>query len=301
MDVPVVSIGLPLRNSEGSVRAALDSLLRQDFQQWELVIADNASTDGTYEICRQYAARDSRIHVSRNAENIGVTPNHNRVFQLSRGEYFMWLAHDVELLPGMVSRCLAEHRRHPGATALVYAHCEMLFDDRSTPVVDTASIGCEHRRAYRRVHAVVHRNLGMVNQLYGLMRRDILARTRLCASFRSSDFVLLAELAMLGTIREIPEVLVRRRIRRDSGTAAVCRDARAWLQWVDPNASPDWLDGLPVRERLAIEYARGAWRLPLDFVDKCSCVLLTPWMPYWRLLLRATGPLRSRLRRVGGD
>src|SRR5438128_542667 len=75
---PRVSIGLPVYNGERYLRLALDSLLSQTFTDFELIISDNASTDGTTEICRAYAARDARIRYSRLEHNIGGSPNFNR-------------------------------------------------------------------------------------------------------------------------------------------------------------------------------------------------------------------------------
>lgn len=95
---PLVSIGMPVYNGEKYIRQALDSLLAQDYGHFELIISDNASTDGTPEICREYAARDSRIAYYRNQENMGAAWNFKRVLDLAAGEYFMWLPHDYRLL-----------------------------------------------------------------------------------------------------------------------------------------------------------------------------------------------------------
>ena len=77
---PRLSIGLPVYNGEEYLAESLDALLGQTYEDFELVISDNASTDGTQEICREYAARDSRIRYLRLPRNIGAAPNHNYVF-----------------------------------------------------------------------------------------------------------------------------------------------------------------------------------------------------------------------------
>src|SRR5690606_9537106 len=87
---PVVSIGMPAYNSERWIRCALDAFLAQTFKDFELIVADNCSTDRTYEICREYAARDRRIRVIRNERNVGAPENFNIVFRHSRGRYFKW-------------------------------------------------------------------------------------------------------------------------------------------------------------------------------------------------------------------
>src|SRR5687767_6393032 len=105
MNPPLLSIGLPVYNGQRYLHAALDSLLGQDFDDFELIIADNASTDETEAICREFAARDRRIRYHRNTANVGAVPNHNLVFELARGKYFKWAAHDDECHPGMLRSC----------------------------------------------------------------------------------------------------------------------------------------------------------------------------------------------------
>src|SRR5713226_9738948 len=87
---PMVSIGLPVYNGEAYLRQVLDSVLAQTFSEFDLVISDNASTDGTEAICREYAAADPRIRYHRQARNRGVTWNFRQVVLLSSGQYFLW-------------------------------------------------------------------------------------------------------------------------------------------------------------------------------------------------------------------
>jgi glycosyltransferase involved in cell wall biosynthesis len=91
---PLVSIGLPVFNGERYIPQALDSLLAQSYDNFELNISDNASTDGTEEICRLYAAKDHRVHYYRQPRNVGLMGNWRCVLQLASGEYFMWAQHD---------------------------------------------------------------------------------------------------------------------------------------------------------------------------------------------------------------
>lgn len=92
--LPQVSIGMPVYNGATFIREALDSLLAQSFSDFELIISDNASTDGTEIICREYAEKDERIRYVRQAENLGPTANFKFVLDEAVGEYFMWAAHD---------------------------------------------------------------------------------------------------------------------------------------------------------------------------------------------------------------
>ncbi len=295
MDTPCVSVGLPIYNAERNLRRAVASILAQDWEDLELVLCDNASTDGTAALCAELQAADRRVQYFRNERNIGVNPNHDRVFHLSRGRYFLWMADDVEMLPGMIRRCVSELEARGRATVLVHPRCEVVENGVALPLAEQGSVACADRRPHRRLAAVV-RWINRVNQLYGVMRRDVLAQTRLTGLYPSSDYVLLAELAMLGEIRELPEVLLRRRVDAGRGSAAVYGRKRAWREWLAPQEMPSGLDWLPIEERVVVEYMRSAWRLPLPAPAKLACLGTGPAVHYWRVLLRVTGPLRRWLR-----
>jgi glycosyltransferase involved in cell wall biosynthesis len=92
--IPTVSIGMPVYNGESYIRKALDSLLGQTFNDFELIISDNASKDSTEEICREYAERDPRIRYVRQSQNLGAVANFQFVLDEAIGRYFMWAAAD---------------------------------------------------------------------------------------------------------------------------------------------------------------------------------------------------------------
>ena len=79
---PRVSIGLPVCNGENYLKQALDSIMAQTYTDFELIISDNASTDRTAQICKEYANRDPRIRYYRNEKNLGAARNFNYVFEL---------------------------------------------------------------------------------------------------------------------------------------------------------------------------------------------------------------------------
>jgi glycosyltransferase involved in cell wall biosynthesis len=91
---PLVSIGMPVYNGERYIRKASDSLLAQDYENFELIISDNASTDETLRIFREYAAIDHRIKVYVHSHNLGAFTNYKNVLELAQGKYFMWAAVD---------------------------------------------------------------------------------------------------------------------------------------------------------------------------------------------------------------
>jgi len=112
-DKPLVSIGLPVYDGDRYIRKALDSLLAQDYENFELIISDNGSTDRTQEICLEYTARDKRIQYYRNDMNMGAVWNFERVLQLSTGDFFMWAADDDAWEKDYVSTLLSVMTQFP--------------------------------------------------------------------------------------------------------------------------------------------------------------------------------------------
>ncbi len=101
---PLVSVGMPTRNGEHRVPAAIESALAQRYENIQVVISDNASTDGTEEVCRALAAADPRIRYHRQPENIGLFNNFVAVMHLAEGELFCWLGDDDEVNPAFIER-----------------------------------------------------------------------------------------------------------------------------------------------------------------------------------------------------
>lgn len=92
--IPLISVGVPLYNSERTVECALDTLLSQTYTNIEIIVSDNCSTDHTAAICKYYQSKDSRIKFFQQAENLGPTKNFDFVLRQAKGEYFMWAAGD---------------------------------------------------------------------------------------------------------------------------------------------------------------------------------------------------------------
>ena len=83
---PLASVGLPVYNGEAHLAKALDAVLDQDLEDFEVIVCDNASTDATADIARDYASRDARIRYHRNPRNLGLAGNFNKAFQLANGQ-----------------------------------------------------------------------------------------------------------------------------------------------------------------------------------------------------------------------
>jgi hypothetical protein len=293
--VPRVSVGLPVYNGDKYLGAALDSILAQDFEDFELIVSDNASTDKTHSICEEYAARDKRIRYVRNPTNIGAAPNHNRLVQLARGTYFKWAAHDDLCKPHMLTRCVEVLERAPSSVALVYPQFEIIDDDGRVIEggSDFRSLDVRHGRPHRRVTRVLSR-LGMGTAMYGVVRTETLKKTRMMGGFDRSDYVLLVELSMLGELWEIPETLLSRRFH-SGHSAAMHPTTKALAAWYDPSTNGTW--NLPRREKLALEYLRSAYRLPMPRADKLLCMFSAPAVHYLLSVIQAARRVKHKVMR----
>src|SRR6185295_18844558 len=146
---PRVSIGLPVYNGEKYLARALTSLVSQDFEDFELILSDNASADSTEAICREFAAKDSRIRYYRNETNIGATKNYNRVFELAHGEFFKWASHDDECHPSLIRRCLETFSRAPDPTVLVFAKAEIIDELGNVKYLSPDNISSSSRQPFK--------------------------------------------------------------------------------------------------------------------------------------------------------
>ena len=214
-DVPRLSVGMPLYNATKYLEESFRSLLAQDFADFELIVSDNASTDGTWEMCERFAATDPRVRLHRNERNLGVAANFNGVARLARGELFKWLAYDDLMEPNFFSACVAELDRSGARTVLVYPRTR-LIDDAGEPVSEYEDdLDIRNRFAFQRVGAFARR-WELCNPVYGVIRRDALMRTGLERPYVSGDVPLLFELALQGEFHEVPERLFLRRFHAAS-------------------------------------------------------------------------------------
>lgn len=91
---PLLTIGLPVYNGEKTIKKILESILAQTFQDFILIISDNASTDLTEKICEEYSKKDSRIQYIKQKKNIGLLNNWNFLLKNATTKYFMWIEAD---------------------------------------------------------------------------------------------------------------------------------------------------------------------------------------------------------------
>src|SRR5262245_29456275 len=214
----LVSIGMPVYNEERYIEQALQSLLSQSVENFELIISDNASTDRTGEICLAYAAKDPRVRYYRMETNLGSIANFNRVFQLSNATYFFWASgHDMRH-ETFIARCV-EILEQDTSVVLCYSGARWLEPDGRLGDVMSGHVetrGTSHQ--VLRFLTVIWGLGGFAHQSNGIMRSDALKRTSLMRNTIGPDVLLLHELALLGTFAEVPEPLLNIRRLSDYGS-----------------------------------------------------------------------------------
>jgi glycosyltransferase involved in cell wall biosynthesis len=269
---PQVSIGLPVFNGESYLKEAVDSLLGQTFRDFELIIADNASTDDTEAISRRLAETDGRIRYVRNETNIGAMGNFNRTVALARGTYFKWAAHDDVHNETCLQRCVQALDRDSG---VVLVHPRVQDIDERGAIVRTKryKLKTDSPDAVERFRDLI-RNDYSCEAIFGLMRLDALRATRLLSDYADCDRVLLAEIGLSGRFFEIPEFLFSHREHEDRSVRQY-RDRQERCAWFDPRKA-----GKP-----GFPYTREFWgflgavrRAPIGPGKRLACLgLMARW------------------------
>ncbi len=217
---PIVSIGMPAYNGERYLRQALDSLLAQDYGNFELIISDNASTDRTSEICRAYGMRDKRVRYSRLELHQLASGNFDRVLQLAIGDYFMWAATDDVWEPTFISMLLERLDQAPEAVIAFSAFDNVNEDGRETRTYHQLSELPSSDRFWRlRNYIVQDESLGKANLIYGLGRRSAF---QAAGGFRvwgrrswGTDMLIVFRLLTFGNLVLANEVLFHKRLVAD--------------------------------------------------------------------------------------
>jgi hypothetical protein len=226
---PLVSLGLPVYNGARYLARTLDDLLGQSFEGFELIVCDNASTDGTAALVQEAAARDPRVRYIRNWRNFGALPNANLAFRRSRGRYYALVAHDDRHAPDFLEKLVAALEKHPEAV-LAYGRKGLVDDDGRPFRPDAASgllVAGDRAVAYdgalerplpagavARYRAVLRSN-DCNAPIYGLFRRSVLARLP-SHRLHGSDRLIVAAAALHGPFAFVDEELMQYRVHAES-------------------------------------------------------------------------------------
>ncbi|MEL6645853.1 MAG: glycosyltransferase family 2 protein [Pseudomonadota bacterium] len=252
---PKVTIGVPVYNGESYLGEALDCILAQTFTDFEVLISDNASTDRTQEICREYAARDARITYIRHEVNAGAAPNFNLLIDRANGEYFKWAACDDLIDREYLEHCVAALDANPKAVLACPYATVIAADGSFLREASPVPAPYAHASSLRRFGSLLSQRT--CYEVFGLIRLSQLRKTDGIVSSYYGDGVLLAQLAVLGPFEIVPKRLFFAR-QHEQQSINLLSDRAAYVRWFNSRRSgrfqlPMW--------RMLFEFAR----IPLRF------------------------------------
>jgi glycosyltransferase involved in cell wall biosynthesis len=276
---PLISIGLPVYNGQRYVASAIESILNQTFNDFELIISDNASTDDTEEICSNYCLNDSRIKYYRNAKNIGSAKNFNRVFELSAGTYFRWHSADDLCDPMLLEKC---KRVLDTDKSIVLCSPQTILIDEFGNLIDylNDNLNIRDEKTKNRLEKL-HLRLRLCNAQYGLMRSEIVRKTALEGDYPGSDIVFLSEMCLYGNFEQLYEHLFYRRWHENASSNLKTVQEQQYF-W-----DPDTSGKLFLREwRHIVEHIRIVERASIRFDEKIQVItLILKWIRWNRKTL----------------
>lgn len=207
---PTVSVVIPVYNGQRYVSQAIDSMLAQTFRDFELILVDDASTDGSLDILRSYS--DSRVRVERNDRNLGLAPTHNVGLALARGRYIAVLDHDDWSYPHR----LAEQ------VAFLNAHEDHVLVGAWAELMDAQGQTQRRRKRYPVSAEAIQAGLLFRCSVFHpsiMARTDVIREHRYTERFAiCDDFDLFVRLSRAHRLANLPRVLVRHR-RHDTRTS----------------------------------------------------------------------------------
>jgi glycosyltransferase involved in cell wall biosynthesis len=212
---PQVSLGMPVYNGKAFIREALNSLLAQTFTDVELIISDNASTDETEIICREYADKDARIRYVRQAENRGAAANFQFVLNEAGGEYFMWVAADDLQSPNFLESLVSALEEDADLVCVMSDVKNIDEHDKTLSISRLEDIRLTYvKRDWQKIRRRFFRNptSNIFFCIYGLFKKQQLVKVSLNYHGKikyafSSEVPFLAQLALIGPIGSIAEPL----------------------------------------------------------------------------------------------
>jgi glycosyltransferase involved in cell wall biosynthesis len=265
---PRLSVGLPVYNGEKYLAESLEALLGQSYENFELIISDNASTDDTGAICQRYEKQDSRVRYFRQPRNIGLAPNHNFVVEKASGELFKWASNDDLYARDLLERCVEALDEYP---RVVLAHSWTARIDSSGTLTEAIEypMTTSSSRAPERFRSILFDSGG--DDDYGVMRIQVLRRTAMKESYHHADHTIIAELGLHGPFYQVPDWLYFRRDHTDRAERA-CPTMRSRCANMDPRRANR------LRHPAVRLYGEYVWgyiaairRAPLSSADKREC------------------------------
>ncbi len=257
---PLVSIAMTVFNAKPYLAKTLSSLLNQEYTNFELIISDNASEDGSGEICQEFANRDNRIKYYRNTTNMGPARNSYKAVDLCSGDFIMPAADHDLYHPAFISSLLGLLQQDE-SVVLAYPRSIYIDEDDQAielmpDVVDTSGLS-----TCQRISKIIW-ECGWMNMVYGLYRSTVFKTVWHTHPTIGPDHIIIAKLSLLGSIAQFNEPLFfRRRNRPVEDTQECTQRQAAWFVNSNYEALIPWT-------RMAYEHLKVIAESKLEDRDK---------------------------------
>ncbi len=242
MSSPPLCIGLPVYNGAKYLRETLDSILSQTFHDFELIVSDNASTDETPDIVKDYARTDPRITYERYGSNVGAAANFNSLLTAASSKYFKWAAADDTLAPSLLAKSIEVLDSRP-EVGLVYPRTALMGPDSKTlyatdKIVELPDVWDPNPTARIRqyLNALLQDGLAANVMIFGVHRTEVVGKARPIGGYFGSDQVFVTELVAAAEVVQLPEtMLFLRRHPESSSTYHRGPAAQTQQDFYDPS------------------------------------------------------------------
>jgi len=220
---PILSIGLPIFNGEKFMRKMLDSIISQTFNDFQVIISDNASSDKTQEICNEYIRKDSRIKYYRQEKNICAGDNWWFVLEHAKTKYFVWLAADDWWLPQFLEKnvkILESNNRFVGSISKIEYFDMNHVKTKSSKVSKIKKYFSydEYPKSPDFENRVqFYLRLNRAENIYSVFYTDIIKKFKKKKLWAGFDLAVILYVLKYGEINVIDEVLMYRSARGLSG------------------------------------------------------------------------------------
>lgn len=208
--LPKVSIGLRSYNQKEFLRESIESVLIQDYENMEIVVGDDASTDGTQDMLRDYEKKHPGLFkLIFNEKNLGNPGNGNVILTQCTGKYIAWLDGDDLFLPGKIKKQAEFMENHPDCV-ICYSNAEHFYESNAKKSVNIYGDGANELIPREGGVEILFKQEFYVLPSAAMTKRDGTAKwdTRMR---RASDVLFMIETALNGKIYYLPEVLTRYR------------------------------------------------------------------------------------------
>ena len=285
---PTLSIGLPVYNGEKYLDQAIESILRQTYSNFELIISDNGSTDGTQKICEHYLSKDERIRYYHNQTNLGAAWNFNHVYHLSSGKYFKWVSDDDLMDTDLLTKCVAVLEKD---ISIILCHpMAIIIDERGNALEEyNPHLATDSLHPHKRFRDLLRGHKCF--EIFGVIRSESLRKTPLIGNFSHGDGILLARLSLIGRFYQLPEYLFFPR-KHDQQSMnqfgvynSIIPDYYSYSTWFDPgNKHASIIPHLIILR----EYLNTIWVSPIKWQERFLCYFfIIKWIRrMYRYLIR---------------